>query len=267
MDRGFRLLLILVGCCFALQEAPAQPWRGSSQPHPAEVRLGTSAMLSGGAGAATLAPSKNQSEPATSPLESQSAQRPPLRGLQWPDWLAVALYAALVLGIGLYYSRLQTSTEEYFVASRNMRASVAGISLMATLLSAISYLATPGEMIKHGPTVFWQLGAYPLVFFLVGYSVIPIFTRLPITSAYELLEQRLGLQGRLVAASMFILVRLTWMGLVVYLAAKAVVEMLGWDPSTVPYAVAVAGAVAVVYTALGGAASRHDHRRDPVPFC
>ena len=89
-------------------------------------------------------------------------------------------------------------------------------------------------------------------FFLVGYAVIPVFTRLRITSAYELLEQRLGIHGRRVAACMFILVRLTWMGLVVYLAAKAVVEMLGWDPSTVPYAVAVAGAIAVVYTALGG---------------
>ena len=82
--------------------------------------------------------------------------------------------------------------------------------------------------------------------------MIPVFTRLRITSAYELLEQRLGIHGRRVAACMFILVRLTWMGLVVYLAAKAVVEMLGWDPSTVPYAVAVAGAIAVVYTALGG---------------
>ena len=82
--------------------------------------------------------------------------------------------------------------------------------------------------------------------------MIPVFTRLRITSAYELLEQRLGIHGRLVAACMFILVRLAWMGLLVYLAAKAVVEMLGWDPSTVPYAVAVAGAIAVVYTALSG---------------
>ncbi len=179
MDRGFRLFLAVVGFCLGLQEVPAEPLKGSSQQSPAEVQLFGAAILSRGAGGVVLAQSKNRS--ATAPTASLpppdsggpdakavdarlGAERLPLRSLQWPDWLAIVLYATLVLGVGLYYSRLQTSTEEYFVASRNMRASVAGISLMATLLSAISYLATPGEMIKHGPAMLWQMGAYPIVF-------------------------------------------------------------------------------------------------------
>ena len=72
------------------------------------------------------------------------------------------------------------------------------------------------------------------------------------TSAYELLEVRLGTGARLLGASMFIALRLAWMSLVVYAAAVALTVMIGAGPSAVPAVVLATTLVAVAYTSLGG---------------
>lgn len=180
-------------------------------------------------------------------------ERRQFRGLQWPDWVVVALYAAVMVGIGLYYSARQTSTEEYFLGSRRMGSFVIAISIYATLLSTISYLSIPGEITKHGPAnVLFSMLALPITIVVTGYALIPVFMKLPLTSAYEMLEGRLGLAARLAAAIIFILTRLVWMALLIYLAAKAIVVMVGWPESATPVVVMVAGLIAVLYTALGG---------------
>ena len=175
------------------------------------------------------------------------------RGLGWVDWFVVAAYGAFMLGVGWYYSRRQTDTEEYFLGSRSLGSFVIGISLYATLLSTISYLAVPGELVKHGPgIVVWGMLGIPLIVVFCGFFLLPVFMKLRITSAYELLEGRLGIGVRITAAVIFILTRLVWMALLIYLAAKAVVVMVGWSESATPMVVMVAGAIAVLYTALGG---------------
>lgn len=181
-------------------------------------------------------------------------ERRDFRGLQWPDWAVVALYAMIMLGIGLYYSRRQTSTEEYFLGSRRMGSFVIAISLYATLLSTISYLSVPGEIIKHGPGIimYGRLFAIPFIIVVCGYALIPFFMKLPITSAYEILQGRLGTGVRLTASVIFVLTRLVWMALLIYLAAKAVVVMVDWPESMTPLVVVVAGLIAVLYTAMGG---------------
>ena len=180
-------------------------------------------------------------------------ERRDFRGLGWLDWFVVAAYGAFMLGVGWYYSRRQTNTEEYFLGSRSLGSFVIGISLYATLLSTISYLAVPGELVKHGPgIVAWGLLGIPLIVVFCGFFLLPVFMKLRITSAYELLEGRLGIGVRITAAVIFILTRLVWMALLIYLAAKAVVVMVGWPESATPMVVMVAGAIAVLYTALGG---------------
>ena len=174
------------------------------------------------------------------------------RGLSWPDWAVILLYGASMLGIGWYYSRRQTSTEEYFLGSRKLNPTLIGISMLATLLSTIGYLGNPGEMIKHGPMIAMTNLTLPFAYVAVGYLLIPRIMKSNITSAYELLESRLGLAGRLVGAVIFILARLVWMALLIYIAAKLMVAMLNWGPEMIPWVVIAAGIVAVAYTAMGG---------------
>ena len=174
-------------------------------------------------------------------------------GLQLFDWLLIALYAALTVTIGWYFGRRQRSTEEYFVGSGNMNFVLIGVSLFATLLSTISYLSKPGEALGKGPVLMAsQMLAYPLIYIIVGYGLLPVFMKHRVTSAYELLEQRLGLSVRLLGATMFVVLRLTWMSLLVFLAAKAMTVMLGVADKWIPLIVLVTGLVAVIYTSIGG---------------
>lgn len=104
--------------------------------------------------------------------------------------------------IGVYCGRQQSDFKESFNASGNMGAFIVGISLSATLLSTVGYLATPGEIMKHGPAILRMLLGRPIAYVLVGYWMIPSIMRCRVTSAYEILEIRLGLAVRGVGAIM-----------------------------------------------------------------
>jgi len=173
-------------------------------------------------------------------------------GLQTLDWVLIALYAISTIGLGLYFSRRQKSMQEYFTGGGNMNPILIGVSLFATLLSTISYLSVPGEAAGKGPVNLISMLGLPIVFFVVGYLMLPIYMKFRVTSAYELLEEKLGLGLRLLGASMFLALRLVWMTLLVYLASEAMTVMMGLDPKWIPVVAAVTGVVAVIYTSLGG---------------
>ena len=170
-------------------------------------------------------------------------------GLELIDHAVVVVYLPGLLLLGYFFSRRQKTREEYFVAGRGMAWFAVGLSIMATLMSTITYLSTPGEMIKHGVGASAMLLSYPLVLVLVGDVVIPYFMRLNVTSAYEYLEQQFDLAVRLFAASSFVLVRLAWMGLIVYTAAGALATISGFPFLILVVAVTV---VWIAYTVLGG---------------
>jgi SSS family solute:Na+ symporter len=173
-------------------------------------------------------------------------------GLSWIDLLIVAVYAGGMLSLGWYYSRKQTTTDEYFTGGRNMNPMLIGISLFATLLSTISYLAKPGEIVKNGPYILTSACSIPVAYLVVGYILIPVLMRYRVTSAYELLEQKLGLSSRLIGAAMFVALRLMWMSVLLNFAAGALLVMMGLDDTWLFPATAVIGMIALVYSTLGG---------------
>jgi len=173
-------------------------------------------------------------------------------GLSALDWGVVVVYAAAMLAIGFYYARRMKTSEEYYLGGRKMKPSMVGLSLFATLLSTISYLAVPGELMKHGPIALLNVVALPVVFVIVGYLLIPFIMRLPITSAYEILETKFGRPTRLFGSAVFLLIRLVWMGLVVFTASKVIVPAIGLSPDKIPYVIVVLGAVTVIYSSMGG---------------
>jgi SSS family solute:Na+ symporter len=77
--------------------------------------------------------------------------------------------------------------------------------------------------------------------------------RLKITSAYELLEQRLGLSVRMLGSTFFLLLRLLWMSVIIYAtSAKVLIPLLDWPVWTTPYICAALGIITVAYTSMGG---------------
>lgn len=169
------------------------------------------------------------------------------------DWIVLGVYATGMLAVGWYYSRRTATTADFLLGGRNMSPWMVGLSLFATLLSTLTYLAIPGEMIKYGPMVLSQLVAVPFVGLVVGWLVIPIIVRQRVTSAYEILETRFGLGVRMMGSCFFLSLRLFWMSLVIYATASAVlVPILHLSPSTVPWVCAVLGLLTVAYTSMGG---------------
>lgn len=174
------------------------------------------------------------------------------QGLHLLDWLLIATYGIAVVAIGWYYSRKQQDSSDFFTGGGNMKSGFIGISLFVTLFSTISYLAHPGEIIKHGPIILCGLLSAPVTFLIVGYVLIPKFMKFRVTSAYELLEARLGLPIRLLGASMFIVLRLVWMGLMLYLTSSVLLLVLGLERDALPWVATGCGIIAVVYTSIGG---------------
>ena len=173
-------------------------------------------------------------------------------GLHWLDWVMIILYAAGTIYLGVHFSRKQRSTEEYFTGGGNMNGLLIGVSLFATLLSTISYLGMPGEAAGKGPIYFLGMLAHPITFLIVGFLMLPQYMKYRVTSAYELLELRLGYQFRILGACLFLVLRLIWMSVLLKFAGDAMVTMLQIDPSWSFLIVAIIGLVAIIYTSLGG---------------
>ena len=186
------------------------------------------------------------------PTELMEGSTAETAGLTVLDWLIVVIYASSTIALGWYFSRRQESTNEYFVGSGNMNPILIGVSLFATLLSTISYLSMPGESFGKGPVTMGNIIALPVVFLLVGYGLLPIYMKQRVTSAYELLEVKLGLSIRMLGATMFVLLRLVWMSLLIYLTSTALATMTGVEEKWIPLISLITGFVAVIYTSLGG---------------
>lgn len=188
------------------------------------------------------------------------------RGLNLLDYVVVAGYLASMLFMGYYFSRGQSTSEEYFVGRRRMPAPIVGLSLVATLLSTITYLAAPGDMIQHGLVFATQILSVPLWLTVVALVFVPFFMRYRLTSIYEYAAMRFGSSTRLAAAALFVSMRFGWMGMVIYTCSDAVALMTGnlpealigrpLEPSELQtwlYVVMTSlGLVATIYTFLGG---------------
>jgi SSS family solute:Na+ symporter len=169
------------------------------------------------------------------------------------DWLVILIYLLGMLAIGVYYARFTDDEEDYLLGGRKMGAVSTGLSLFAALLSTISCLAVPGEMIQHGPMIFADTLTYPFVYLIVGWCLIPVFMKLRVTSAYEILEQRFGLGVRLLGSSLFLCMRLLWMSVIIYATTHEVlIPLTGLPEWTTPIACLAIGFVTVVYTSIGG---------------
>lgn len=173
-------------------------------------------------------------------------------GLHWLDWIMIILYAVGTIALGVHFGRKQRSSEEYFTGGGNMNPLLIGVSLFATLLSTISYLGMPGESAGKGPIHFVGTLAHPITFLVVGFLMLPQYMKYRVTSAYELLELRLGFSFRILGACLFLTLRLIWMSVLLKFAGDAMVTMLQVDPSWSLLIVAVIGLVAIIYTSLGG---------------
>lgn len=186
-------------------------------------------------------------------------------GLTALDLLVIAVYALAMLGMGLAIARRQRSTDDFFVGGRRLPAWAVGVSILASLLSTITYLGMPGEMFRTGLGFLTRQLGIPAVLVVVWFLWIPFFMRLNLTSAYEYLQRRFDYPTRALAATFCLALLFGWMAVVVLTASRAMAEIanldLGWffgvntelhrDADLHAIILAI-GLFSVLYTTLGG---------------
>lgn len=170
--------------------------------------------------------------------------------LAWLDYCVVAVYLTLMLALGLLGLRHERSDDEYFLVGRHMPWLAAGISVVSSMLSSITYLAEPGEVWKTGTThALGKLLGIPFSLVFVWWFTIPFMMRFRFTSAYEYLEHRFGLATRRCGATLFIVMVMLWMGLAVLVPSQLLTRLSGLP---LLWVIASVGGIATLYTMLGG---------------
>ncbi|MHC4527038.1 MAG: sodium:solute symporter family transporter, partial [Planctomycetota bacterium] len=155
----------------------------------------------------------------------------------------VLVYLAGIVGIGVYFSRKQTDTEEYFAGGRKVPAWAVGMSVIATLISSGTFLGLPGE----GYTTNWVRLAkdfmVPVVLLGLIWFVVPCYRRVIGLSAYEYFEKRFGYFARLYSSVAFSVAHFSKMGSVFFLLALALSRMTAYNTYTV---IAVLGSFTII---------------------
>ena len=165
------------------------------------------------------------------------------------DWIVLAAYLLLSVFIGLWVSRGNKNLKEYMLGGSSMPWVAVGISLIATSVSATTFLGAPADVYGDNMTfLMFQIGAL-ISIFVVGLIFIPRFRSSGITSAYELFEVRFSKPVRKIAAIFYCLHLLLRTGILLFAPSLVLAQILHID---LKVAIVVAAAVAIFYTWFGG---------------
>jgi solute:Na+ symporter, SSS family len=165
------------------------------------------------------------------------------------DVSVLGVYLAVLVGIGLRASRGQKTTDEYFVANRSIPGWAMGLSLLATIITSVTFIAYPGS----GYAGDWSLLVPGLLFvgvlMLAGTVIVPFFRHVVRMSAYEYFGKRFGRGVRMYSSFAFAVGHFSKMGFVFYLLALTVKGITGWP---VFWTISLTAVITISYTLLGG---------------
>jgi SSS family solute:Na+ symporter len=169
--------------------------------------------------------------------------------LGYVDIAILVLYGCIVIGMGVYYTRKSQTAEQFMVAGRTIPAWAAGLAVMSTYTSSISYIATPGMAFDSNwhPIIF-SLCIIPVAWLACRFAV-PYYRKMRLISVYSFLEERLGAWGRVYAAVSFLLYMVGRVAVILYLVGLLLGTFVSWNIAAL---IVIIGLVTVIYTLLGG---------------
>ncbi len=168
----------------------------------------------------------------------------------WIDYVLVAIYFIFVLGIGLMARRSISSSLDFFLSGRSLPAWVTGLAFISANLGAIEIMGMSANGAQFGiPTFhYYWIGAVPAMLFL-GVVMMPFYYGSKVRSVPEFMRKRFGPGAHLVNAISFAIAQLLIAGINLFLLAKIVNILLGWD---LYVSLLVAAVVVLSYIVVGG---------------
>ena len=163
--------------------------------------------------------------------------------------LVLVIYFVAMASMGPYFARKNKTTENYFLGGRSFPGWLIGLSMFATSISSITFVAYPADAYKTAYLRFLPCLMLPLGIFLASKIFLPFYRRAHITSAFEYLEVRFGSGTRAYAATAFVIGQVTRLGMILYLVSMLVQEMTGLNAY---YSILLGGVITSFYTITGG---------------
>ena len=167
----------------------------------------------------------------------------------WLNWLVLILYLVGMIGLGVYFMQRQKGGEDFFKGGGRIPWWAAGISIFATMLSAITYMSIPAKAYATDWTYYPMQICILLVSFPVIRYYLPFFRRLNVTTAYEYLERRFNYATRFMASLLFIVFMVARTALVIFLPSLAMTAVTGID---IYICIVLMAVITIVYCTMGG---------------
>ena len=167
----------------------------------------------------------------------------------WINWTVLIIYLTAMLGMGFYFMRKEKGADDFFKGGGRIPWWAAGISIYATMLSAITYMTIPAKAYNTDWTYYPMLWMILLVSFPVIKYYLPYFRKLNVTSAYEILEKRFNLFTRMLASTLFCIFMIVRMAIVLYLPSLALTAVTGID---IYMCIVLMGLITIIYCTMGG---------------
>ena len=168
------------------------------------------------------------------------------------NWAILVVYLVGNLCLGYSLSKRVASAEDFFLGRRSTPWWAIGISVVATYVSALSFLGGPAWAYEESLAVIAIHLNYPIVIFLVVVFFLPFFFNSGVASIYEYQERRFGPSARSVMSGVFLISQGLTSAAILYGTALVIEFITGVD---VLYAIVIVTLVALAYTILGGIAA------------
>jgi solute:Na+ symporter, SSS family len=164
----------------------------------------------------------------------------------------VTIFVVYLLGIvifGISFYRKERTSDEYSTGSGNLPAWVIGLSIFATFVSSISYLALPGAAFLGNWNAFVFSLSIPLAILMAIKFFIPLYRSVGSPSAYTYLEERFGPWAKNYVALFWLLTQVMRVAVILYLLALPLYVILDWDMRMI---IAITGISVMIYAIFGG---------------
>ena len=169
----------------------------------------------------------------------------------WIDYTIIAIYLVGLLAMGLAF-RHQHNSREYFLGGRTIPWPALSLSVMATQLSAISFISAPAFVgLRDGGGLIWlsyEL-ALPIAVLLMLWRLLPTLHQSGVVSVYDFLERRFERSTRLLISFVFQLSRSFATAIMIYAISLILQGTMGLEQW---HSIVVIGVITLIYSAMGG---------------
>lgn len=170
-------------------------------------------------------------------------------GIHILDIIVFLIFTVGTVLFGVSFVRKNKDVSDYTKAGGNIPGFIVGMSIFATYVSSISFLALPGNAYLGNWNSFVFSLSIPIASILAAKYFVPFYRSISSVSAYSFLEEKFGYWARAYAAICYLLTQVARIGSVLFLLALALHFMLGWSIASI---IIVTGLAVVIYSMLGG---------------